>query len=115
MFPKKPVLDIEIPKSISNSVFCHVSVTTWCKVSGDEPKSKPQKERCKRLAADTVKKTVEILNAHFPGGFKAAMQFDETANLCRSCHISEVVMQKTRDKMHCTSCHSSLSDEHPLF
>ena len=111
--PKKPVLDIEMPKSVSNSVLCHVSVTRWCKVSGYKTFSKPQKERCKRLSADTSKKTVEILNAHFAGEFSTAAELSEEVKKCKSCHTKGSEMSNSRGKTNCGSCHFSLAKAHP--
>ena len=111
--PKKPILDIEMPKSVSNSVLCHVSATKWCEVSGHKAFTKPQKERCKRITADTAKKTVEILNAHFAGRFTAARQFDEETKRCRSCHTKDSEMQNSRGKTSCMSYHTSFTDKHP--
>lgn len=111
--PQKPALDIDMAKSVSNSVLCHVSLTRWCKVSGHKTFSKPRMERCKRLSADTAKKTVEILNAHFASRFTAARKHDEKTQQCRSCHTKGSELQNTLGKMSCTSCHSSLPDEHP--
>ena len=110
--PHKPALNIEIAKSVSSSVLCHVSVSRWCKVSGHKTFTKPQKERCKRLTADTAKKTVEILNAHFTSRFAAARQHDENTRQCMPCHTKGSELQNTCGKMSCTSCHSSLADEH---
>jgi NADH pyrophosphatase NudC (nudix superfamily) len=111
--PKKPTYNIEITKSISVSVLCHVSVTKWCKVSGHKAFSKAQKERCKRLAADTARKTVEVLNAHFVGQTSVARQFNKKTKECRSCHTKGSELQNTRGKMSCTSCHSFNLNKHP--
>lgn len=111
--PKRPMLDIPIPKSVSGSVLCHVSVTKWCKASGHKALTKPQKERCKRLTADTAKKTVEVLNAYFAGRSTTGRQFDEKTKQCMSCHTKGSEMQNSRGKTSCTSCHSSIGDEHP--
>lgn len=113
--PPKPDLNIKIAKSVSNSVLCHVSCTRWCKVSGHKAYTNPQKERCKRLAADTAKKTVEILNAHFASRFTAALQHDEKTRQCMSCHTKGSELQNTRGKMECDSCHSTLADDHGLI
>jgi hypothetical protein len=112
--PPKPALDIDIAKSVSNSVLCHVSLTRWCKVSGHKTFSKPRNERCKRLSADTAKKTVEILNAHFASRFSAARKHNEKTQQCRSCHAKGSELENTLGKMSCTACHSSLSNEHML-
>ncbi len=113
--PQKPYFKTEIARSVSNSVLCHVSVTRWCKASGHKTFTKPQKERCKRLSADTAKKTVEILNAHFASRFTAAQKLDEKTQVCRSCHTKGSKLQNTRGKMSCNSCHSSLPDDHGLI
>jgi hypothetical protein len=110
--PQKPALDVETPKSVSNSVLCHVSLTRWCKVSGHKTFSKPRRERCKRLSADTAKKTVEMLNAHFASGFTAVRKHDDKTQQCRSCHMKGGELENSLGKMSCTSCHSSLPDEH---
>ncbi|MHC4192479.1 MAG: C-GCAxxG-C-C family protein [Planctomycetota bacterium] len=111
--PKKPTYNIEIPKSTSVSVLCHVSVTKWCKVSGHKAFSKPQKERCKRLTADTARKTVELLNAHVVGRTSVTPQFNKKTKQCRLCHTRDSELQNSRGKMSCTSCHSFNLDKHP--
>ena len=111
--PKRPTYNIEIPNSISVSVLCHVSVTRWCKVSGHKTFSKPQKERCKRLTADTAGKTVEVLNAHFAGRTSTTRQFNEKTKQCRSCHTKGSKLQNSHGKMSCTNCHSLSLDKHP--
>jgi hypothetical protein len=113
--PPKPDLNIEMAQSISNSVLCHVSVTTWCKIAGHKAYTKPQKERCKRLTADTAKKTVEILNAHFASSFAATLKHDEKTRQCMPCHTKGSELQNTRGKMECNSCHSTLPDNHGLI
>jgi len=110
--PAKPALDIDIDKSASGSVLCHVSCTRWCNASGHKTFTKEQKERCKRLTADTAKKTVEILNAHFVSRFAAALKHDEKTRQCMPCHTKGSKLQNTLGKMGCDSCHSSLADDH---
>lgn len=111
--PKRPILDIKMPKSVSNSVLCHVSVTRWCKVSGYKTFSKPQKERCKRLTADTTKKTIEILNAHFAGQLSVTHELNEKVKKCKSCHTKGSDKSNSRGKMDCSSCHFPIVTHHP--
>jgi len=111
--PKKPTYNIDIPKSVSGSVLCHVSLTRWCETSGYKAFSDPQKERCRRLAADTAGKTVELLNAHFAGRTAAAPQFSKETEQCGSCHTKDTKLQNFSGKMACASCHSVNLDEHP--
>ncbi len=112
--PNKPVLNAEIPKSVSKSVLCHVSVTRWCKRSGHKSFSDQRKERCARLTADTAAKTVELLNAHFAGGFAAAHKLDDDVKACKSCHTKGSEKSDSRGKMHCGGCHFSLAVKHPI-
>ena len=111
--PKKPTYSIDIPKSASASVLCHVSVTRWCRVSGYKAFSDPQKERCRRLAADTARKTVELLNARIVGRASVTPQFSKETEQCRSCHTRDSEPQSFSGKMICTSCHSIDLDKHP--
>ncbi len=120
--PPKPALDIEIVKSVSDSVLCHVSVTKWCEISGHKAYSEQQKERCRRLTADATRKTVEILNAHFTCGSAVALQHDEKTRQCMSCHTKGnelrpegVRTKNTSGKMSCSSCHSTLDVNHVLL
>ena len=113
--PRKPVLDIDVPTSVSNSVLCHVSATRWCDMAGCKTFSKPQKERCKRLTADTAKKTVEILNASFAGDYQAVAELSEDVQSCKSCHTKGSEISNSRGTMSCGSCHFSLTKDHPGF
>jgi len=111
--PENPILDILVQKSASTSILCHVSLTRWCRDSGHKTFTKQQKERCRRVTADTAKKTVEILNAHFAGGFSRAYQFDQDVKTCKSCHTKGSEKSNTRGKMRCGTCHFTLPAEHP--
>lgn len=111
--PEKPTYNVDIPKSLSGSVLCHVSVTTWCKVSGYKALTDPHRERCKRLAADTAGKTVELLNAHLVGRTSVSPLFDKETKQCRSCHTKDSKPQNFSGKMICARCHSFNLDKHP--
>jgi len=111
--PEKPILDVEVPRSVSGSVLCHVSLTRWCETSGSKAFSKPREERCKRLAADTAKKTVEILNAYFTGESLSVAELSEDVRRCRSCHAKGSEISNSSGYMNCGSCHSSLAKDHP--
>jgi hypothetical protein len=111
--PEKPILDIEVPMSVSNSVLCHVSVTRWCETSGYKTFSNPQMERCKRLTADTAKKTVEVLNTYFAGKPLFFSGLSEAVKRCKSCHTKGSDISDSKGNMNCGSCHFSLASEHP--
>jgi hypothetical protein len=111
--PQKPGLDIKMPRTVSDSVLCHVSATKWCKTAGHKTYTKPQKERCKRLTADTAKKTVEVLNAHFASRFTPVLKHDDNTKGCMSCHTAkDSEVQDSRGKMACGSCHTYLPGDH---
>jgi len=113
--PRKPILDVEVPLSVSDSVLCHVSVTKWAETSGQKAFSKPRKERCRRLTADTAKRAVEILNTSLSGKYEAQMEMTEEVKACGSCHTKDSEMANTRGTMSCGSCHFSLAKDHPAF
>lgn len=111
--PSKPFVKMAMPASISNSILCHMSVTKWCKVSGEKTHTKEQKERCKRLTADVTRKTVELLNAHFAAPHAAGPTRPPKPKGCVACHTAKgSTIQNSRGKMSCTSCHT-VPGKHP--
>jgi len=110
--PKKPRLEMEIPTSIANSELCHISAGNWYRSSGYKLKSKPQHERCIRLSADIAKKTVELLNSCFDGTFVPKLSSPQVKS-CKECHNIKSETKIVRGEMNCTTCHSSLGDNHP--
>ena len=111
--PGEPTMDVAMPKSVSQSVLCHVSTTRWCTTSGHQAFSKPRKERCRRLTADTAGKTVEVLNSHFNGRFAPAYSLSEEVKECKSCHTKGSEKSNSRGTMSCGNCHFSIAHEHP--
>ena len=111
--PTRADLDIEIPTSTADSVLCHVSVSKWCKVSGQKSYSKAREERCKRIAAEVAGKTVRLLNAWQQQALATALRPTDQLQTCISCHGGGGTLENTRGKMNCTTCHSKLPDEHP--
>lgn len=113
--PRKPSLDIVVPTSVSNSVLCHASVSRWCEASGFEASGSQRKERCRRLTADTARKTVEILNAVLTGHYQAVAELSEDVKTCMACHTKGSELSNTRGTMYCSSCHFSLAKDHPTL
>jgi len=111
--PKKPQLEMEMPKSVSNSVLCHVSVSNWCKVSGHRAFSKEHNERCARLTADTAKKTVEILNSSLQDQFAGTHSLSAETKWCKSCHAKGGNLENSLGEMNCTACHFAGGRKHP--
>jgi hypothetical protein len=108
--PASPPESLEIPKTVTHSVLCHVSVGTWCLESGNDIGSDEMKERCRRLTADVAAKTVELLNANLVEPCKFAGLRGEVRS-CLSCH--KLDLHDTMGKMDCDNCHRTLSKKHP--
>ncbi|TYB32877.1 MAG: twin-arginine translocation signal domain-containing protein [Flexistipes sinusarabici] len=102
--------DKVLPKSVSNSVLCHVSVGKWCEHSGYASGSLERSERCGRLTGDVSAMAVTLLNAYQRGELETVFPFKlshETAE-CRTCHAKGKDYEKgqfTRGHIECTSCH----------
>jgi hypothetical protein len=111
--PKKPKLAVEMPKSVSNSVLCHVSVSSWCKVSGHHAFGKEHNERCARLTADTAKMTVQILDGSLQGQFAGTHTLSPETKSCKSCHARGGELENSLGEMSCTACHFKGGLMHP--
>jgi hypothetical protein len=103
--PGNPHVDAAIAQSTPHSTLCHVSVSKWCESSGLSAYASERSERCARLVADVTKKLVELLNDYFAGTFVAAYPMTATTESCRGCHDKGGMLENTRGKMECTSCH----------
>jgi hypothetical protein len=95
---------------VSHSTLCHVSLSRWCKATGNPVGSPPVKERCRRLTADVAAKTVELLNAHLGSACKFQGVGSDVKS-CLSCHGKE--RRDIVGKMQCSACHPQLSKDHP--
>ena len=113
--PRKPILGVDVPTSVSNSVLCHVSVSRWCAASGNKAFDSQRKERCRRLTADTAGKTVEILNAALVGDYLAVAELSDGDKKCKSCHTKGSELSNSRGNISCGSCHFSLAKDHPTI
>ena len=101
----------ELPTSVSRSVLCHVSVSTWCHKTGKAANSKERSERCGRITADVSIKAIEILNAKIDAGkeWKGALAKQESVAGCTSCHGKGQASDMQKGNMDCTPCHSGSS------
>lgn len=96
--------DAEIPAIVSGSGLCHVFVSKWCAETGYGVHDHERHECCARLAADVAKKTVELLNSYFTGGFTPEYAPASSVETCLSCH-GEAGMDNANGKMDCLLCH----------
>lgn len=117
--------DKNFPSSVAGSILCHPSTSQWARAAKMSVFSPARKERCKRLAANVAKKTVEILNAQHAAdkeslGSKHADQAMPSSprqlgppDSCIACHSTPggrpgsfaAEAPKTTTKMNCSKCH----------
>jgi hypothetical protein len=97
--PPNPKVKAPIPKTVSDSPLCHVSVGKWMKAANKPMGSPERKDRCARVAASVAYKTVELLNAwkdarYVPkAAFPDKMYHIPAQNNCIECHGSDVPAQ----------------------
>jgi hypothetical protein len=88
------------------SVLCHISSSRW-RAAADVPMFSPKREdRCRRLTADIVAKTAELLNRYHADNactFSALVQPTAT---CFDCHGPKGTQADAIAKMNCASCHA---------
>lgn len=107
--PDKP--KFEIQPAVANSVLCHVSISSWTKVSGKGAYSPERSDRCGQLAASVAVKVTQLLNAQAEGKFVAAFPISEDTQECRNCHTQKAsYLENSQSKMECYACHA---DVHP--
>ena len=87
------------------SPLCHTSVSGWMMAAKSSYSAKDRKDRCAKVAADTVYQTVVMLNEYTEGKYKplAAKLSKETEN-CLSCHGTKAA-DNQKGQMNCVSCH----------
>ena len=106
-FPEYQPAGMNLPKVPIDSSLCHVSVTKWMKEAGVARGSDERKHRCGGLTADTVMKTVQMLNDMADKGtFAATTKASPLVATCMGCH-STAVEPLTHGKENCMSCHGS--------
>ncbi len=100
-----------LPKSVSDSVLCHISVSKWCEASGFAADSPERSERCSRVTADVSAKVVEIMNAKINKTFTGTLSISKEQAKCTvpGCHgnkADKFASPVLKSKMDCTPCHS---------
>lgn len=102
-------------QSVAESVLCHVSESRWLAAAGVEESSPRRSDRCARLTADMVRKTVELLNRYYRAGEGEKCLFapmPEPAASCVECHNGETRQKDVAVQMNCALCHDDLSEDH---
>lgn len=113
-FPLKKFDDVAEYKDqiqvLADSPLCHSTVSKWMMAAGASYNDKNRKDRCAKVAAATVYRTVELLNVHMEGTFKAmGPNFSESTEKCLGCHGPQG-SNNQMGQLSCTSCH----DDHTL-
>ena len=111
--PAVPRLEMQASPSVAHSVLCHISVAAWSKAAGYPVGGKEQMERCARLAAETARQTVNVLNEGLLGSRPQIVSTGRQATRCNSCHGPGGERKDALARMTCGSCHDSLADTHP--
>lgn len=94
--PKNPRIGAEIPKTVSHSPLCHISVGRWMKAANKSLASPERKDRCARLAASMAFHLVTLLNDwkdgkyHTEGKIPSAAYGITAQHNCTDCHGSNV-------------------------
>ncbi|MFN4196392.1 MAG: C-GCAxxG-C-C family (seleno)protein [Caldimicrobium sp.] len=95
--PDKPKTVKDLPRTVSNSPLCHLSVGKWMKTANRSFNSLERKDRCARVAASVAYRTVELLNAWKDGKYKpthtwhgpSAVGIPAQQN-CTECHGTNI-------------------------
>lgn len=98
--PAQTAAPTEVPASVAKSV------NRWCEVARCDAFSPEKRERCRRLTADVVLKTVELLNRSQEPSSRFAGLSAET-NSCVTCH-GKTDRADVMVKMRCDTCHTHL-------
>jgi hypothetical protein len=105
------------PKSVSASPLCHVSVSSWCKVSGKLSSSVDRKARCGKITGDVAKAAAIILNRLVPGQayppIYPASGVGTAFEQCVHCHVDAppaptpdaVRLNNSLGVSNCAPCH----------
>lgn len=94
--PKDPKVKGDLPKTVSNSPLCHISVGKWMKAANKDLGSAERKDRCARLTADVTAQLVTHLNEWKDGKYKTTGVIPAkgygipSQNNCNECHGSKV-------------------------
>jgi len=94
--PKEPRVKGDIPKTVSDSPLCHISVGRWMKAANKELTSPERKDRCARLTASVAYHLVELLNNWKSGTYKTtgvmpAKAYNiQSQHNCIDCHGTNV-------------------------
>lgn len=106
------------PRTVANSVLCHVSSGKWCELAQVRSGSPERTERCSRLSADVAKKAAELLNLNMAALNSAdlapvvSLKRSEPTATCVKCHDKGGDTGNVIGKMTCGECHPEKTPDH---
>jgi len=87
------------------SILCHISSGRW-RIAADAKMFSPKREnRCRRLTADIVTKTAELLNRYHADSTCTFAPLAQPTASCFDCHGPKGTQADAIVKMNCASCH----------
>lgn len=98
--------DKVLTQNVSGSPLCHVSVSTWCTISGSKSSSPERAERCARLTGDVAAQAVQLANDFKNGQFRATFVAARSVPGCLGCHDGALPNVVSTVKMDCQQCHT---------
>jgi len=106
--PKYKPKDDKFPNMqtvVPESVLCHISSGRW-RAAADAKMFSPQRaDRCRRLTADIVAKTAELLNRYHADNACTFAPLTQPTATCFDCHGPKGTQADAIVKMNCASCH----------
>ena len=87
------------------SVLCHISSGRWRAVADAKMFSPKRENRCRRLSADIVAKTAELLNRYHADNTCTFAPLAPPTVTCFDCHGPKGTQADTITKMDCATCH----------
>lgn len=92
-------------QTVAVSSLCHTSVSGWMMAANSSYSAKDRKDRCAKVAADTVYQTVMLLNDYAEGKYKTlGLKPSKETEYCLSCHGPKAA-DNQKGQMSCLSCH----------
>jgi len=104
---------LSVKQAKAESVLCHVSAAKWCKAAGLPFDSIDRRERCRRLTAETARRTVELLNVWLDGKSVVVNKPTKQTEDCLACHGPASHSRSSFGTMNCAACHEHATGTHP--
>jgi len=91
--------------TVAESVLCHISSGRWRAAADVRITSPRRSERCKRLTADIVIKTAELLNRFHADAACTFLSLPQPTAVCFDCHGAQGMQADITGTSNCAKCH----------